>query len=412
MRSLPRYCLAVVLFLTLPAGAAEVSHAGAERAVLRVGSTGDYAPFSFRPDGGEFVGFDIELAGRLAAHLGRRLELVPTRWSSLMADHAAQRFELALSGISVTPERQRQAQFSLSYLRDGKTPIAPCAQAARYQTLAQIDRPEVRVIVNPGGTNESFVRAHLPRATLLVHPDNRSIFERLATGAADLMITDAIEARLQQALRPGLCAVHPEAPFTVVDKAALLPADAAFKQRVDEWLRAELDSGRVAQRLQHWLAYAWTLEPLRQLLDQRLALMEDVARYKWNQRLPIEDLPREAQLIAGLARQAGERGVDAAWATAFFRAQIEAAKTLQRDYFARWEAAGAGPFAAVPDLTLELRPRLDALTPRLLQALADNQAMLRDSARRRTAARTLLPLQAAALSPRAAAQALEPFLAD
>ena len=69
-----------------------------------------------------------------------------------------------MGGVSVTLDRQKVGFFSEPYLRDGKTPIARCADAASYQTLADIDRPEVRVIVNPGGTNERFDRAHLHEA--------------------------------------------------------------------------------------------------------------------------------------------------------------------------------------------------------------------------------------------------------
>jgi chorismate mutase len=98
--------------------------------------------------------------------------------------------------------------------------------------------------------------------------------------------------------------------------------------------------------------------------------MPDVARHKWNTRTAIEDLAREQQVIDGLKRDAEALGVPAAWADRFFRAQIEAAKVIQRELFARWERAGQGAFADAPDLATVTRPRLDALTPRLLRELA------------------------------------------
>jgi ABC-type amino acid transport substrate-binding protein len=168
--------LAVLLTAALaPARAGRLDDIAA-RGVLRVGSTGDYKPFSYRQAGGEFIGMDVELAGELARALGVRLELVPTTWPTLMADLQADRFDLALSGVSVTAERQRQALFSVPYLHDGKTPITRCENIARYQALAQIDRPDVRLIVNPGGTNERFARTHAPHAQLTVYPDNVTIF--------------------------------------------------------------------------------------------------------------------------------------------------------------------------------------------------------------------------------------------
>jgi chorismate mutase-like protein len=384
----------------------------AARGVLRVGGTGDYKPFSYRSADGGFVGMDVELAGELARSLGVRLQLVPTSWSTLMADLDADKFDLALSGVSVTAERQRQALFSLPYLHDGKTPITRCENVARFQTLAQIDRPEVRLIVNPGGTNERFARARAPHAQLTVYPDNVTIFGRIVDGAADLMITDAIETRLQQRLHPQLCAVHPEAPFDSVDKAILLPRDAALKTYVDHWLQQRLDGGGMQQRLDRWLAFPWGLEPLRQAVDQRLLLAQDVARAKWNARAAIEDLPREEQVIAAAVRQGSTLGLPEAWVRTVFRAQIEASKTVQRALYRRWEAEGIVRFDDAPDLAKTIRPQLDRLTTQLLRSMADNQAVLHDAGRKADVTDAMHALQARALDAAAADQALAPFLSS
>jgi len=382
----------------------------AARGVLRVGGTGDYKPFSYRQADGEFVGLDVELAGELARSLGVRLQLVPTSWSTLMADLDADKFDLALSGVSVTAERQKQALFSVPYLHDGKTPITRCDNIARFQTLAQIDRPEVRLIVNPGGTNERFARARAPHAQLTVYPDNVTIFGQLVDGAADLMITDAIETRLQQRLHPQLCAVHPEAPFDSVDKAILLPRDPALKSYVDHWLQPRLDGGGMQARLDRWLAFPWGLAPLRQAIDQRLLLAQDVARAKWNAKAAIEDLPREEQVIAAAVRQGATLGLPEAWVRSVFRAQIEASKTVQRALYRRWEAEGIIRFDDAPDLAKTIRPQLDRLTTQLLRSMADNQALLHDGGRQTDVAAALHALQARALDPAAADQALAPFL--
>ena len=404
-----------VAFAGLLAAALAPAQAGrlddiAARGVLRVGSTGDYKPFSYRPAGGEFIGMDVELAGELAQALGVRLQLVPTSWPTLMADLGADKFDLTLGGVSVTAERQRQALFSVPYLHDGKTPIARCDNSARFQTLAQINRPDVRLIVNPGGTNERFARAQAPRARLTVYPDNVTIFGQIVSGAADVMMTDAIEARLQQRLHPQLCAVHPDAPFDKADKAILLPRDPALKAYVDHWLQQRLDDGEVPRRLERWLAFPWGLEPLREAIDQRLLLAQDVARAKWNAKAAIEDLPREEQVIAAAVRQGQALGLPDAWVRTVFRAQIEASKTVQRALYRRWQAEDAGRFDDAPDLAKTIRPELDRLTAQLLRAMADNQAVLHDGDRKADVAVAMQPLQARAFDPAAAGQALAPFL--
>ena len=380
------------------------------RGVLRAGSTGDYKPFSYRiGQGSEFIGLDVELAGSLAQALGVKLEIVPTSWPTLMKDFEEGRFDIALSGISITPERQKKALFSLPYLHDGKTPITRCESTARFQTLAQINQPGVRLIVNPGGTNERFAKANAPLAQLAVYPDNVTIFDQIVSGAADLMMTDAVETRLQQRIHPQLCAVHPDAPFDTAEKAILLPRDPQMKAFVDQWLAQRIASGAQQKAFDQWLDFHWELEPLRSAIDQRLLLAQAVARAKWNVQAPIEDLPREAQVIQAAVTQGATLGLPADWIESVWRAQIEASKTVQRELYAKWQAQHAGKFDDAPDLAKTIRPELDRITGQLMRSMADQRALLHDPARKGEVARALHPLEAAALSPAAAEQALAAF---
>jgi cyclohexadienyl dehydratase len=221
---------------------------------LRVGMPGDYAPFAVQDAAtGQWQGLDVDMARAMAAALGVALEPVQTSWRALLPDLLAGRFDIGAGGVSVTLKRQTQAFFSAPILRDGKTPIAPCDQAARFATLADIDRPGVRVIVNPGGTNEAFDRARLHAADIVVFPDNTRIFDELLAGHADLMITDATEARLQHRLHPALCALHPDQPFDFSEKAYLLPRDVALQQWVDQFLHIQRETGALAALIAKWL---------------------------------------------------------------------------------------------------------------------------------------------------------------
>lgn len=218
-----------------------------KRGVLRVGTTGDYAPFS-DDRRGALRGLDIELARSLAAAWGLRVVYVRTSWPTLMADLAAHRFDLAASGITVSADRERQADFSVPYFFDGKTPIARAAEAVRFSSLEQIDQPGVRVIVNPGGTNERFVREQIKRASILVHPDNRTIFDEIVEGRADVMITDGIEVKLQERLRPALKGTMSE-PLTRAGKAVMLARSSELTARVDASLAPRIEAGDIGRAL-------------------------------------------------------------------------------------------------------------------------------------------------------------------
>lgn len=212
--------------------------------VLRVGLTGDYAPFSRRDPDGQYQGADVVMAQSLARALHLKLEVVATSWGTLAADLAADRFDIAMGGVSVTPDRAAIGDFSLPVLRDGKRPIVRCADQARLTSLADIDRPEVRVVVNPGGTNERFARNHLKAATIAVHADNRTIFEEIAENRADVMITDGAEVDYQARRHPGvLCAASTPEPFDLAEKAFWMTRDRDLKVAVDRWLGASLAAG-------------------------------------------------------------------------------------------------------------------------------------------------------------------------
>ena len=222
--------------------------------ILRVGTTGDYRPFSYRnPASRAFEGIDIDLARSLAKSLGVEVEFVETAWPKLMVDFQADKFDLAIGGVSVTLDRARVGLFSIPIMVDGKTPIARCADKDRFQTIAAIDRPEVRVIVNPGGTNERFARASLKQAKLEMFQDNVTIFQQIVDGKADVMVTDASETRLQQKLHPELCSIHPDQPFTFAEKAVWLQRDPYFKAYIDQWLNLVLHDGTYQAISKAWL---------------------------------------------------------------------------------------------------------------------------------------------------------------
>src|SRR5262245_23667699 len=75
------------------------------RGTLRVAHTNDYRPFSFRAPDGAPTGIDVDVARRFAESLGVAVEWVDTSWSTLSADLAAGRFDVAMSGVSITAER-------------------------------------------------------------------------------------------------------------------------------------------------------------------------------------------------------------------------------------------------------------------------------------------------------------------
>ena len=215
--------------------------------VLRIGTPGDYAPFSVEV-GGELSGVDIELAQGLADGLGLEPVFIRTSWRQLLEDLRSDRFDIAVGGISVTPARLVAAAFSVATASGGKTALGRCHDQRRFRSLAAIDQPRVRVVVNPGGSNEQFVHEVLHRAQVRVHADNRTIFEELLQGRADVMLTDDTEVALQTHRHAELCRLLPDV-YRRTDKAFLLPPAAGFEADIDAWLAPVISAGTAARLL-------------------------------------------------------------------------------------------------------------------------------------------------------------------
>ncbi|SHL91950.1 transporter substrate-binding domain-containing protein [Rhizobacter sp. OV335] len=221
--------------------------------VLRACTPGDYKPFSFQRADGAFEGLDVDLAQSLAAAMGVKLELVKTSWANLLPDFGAGKCDVAIGGISVSTERQKRVFFSTPYMVNGKTPLVRCEDVPKYQSVADIDKPGVRAIANPGGSNERFARANFKAATLTIHADNLTIFDELLARRADVFVTEAAETLVQHKLRPGLCAVNPERPLQYGEMAWMLPRDMVMKSFVDQWLHLAKAGGEYQRTADKWL---------------------------------------------------------------------------------------------------------------------------------------------------------------
>ena len=187
-----------------------------ERGKLLVGTTGDYRPLSYKEPDGDYWGFGIEMAGKIAERLGVSIEFVQTSWPTLTADVQAepQTFDFAIGGITITDARRETMLMSDGYLTNGKTILCRATECERYQSLADLDKPDVRVMVNPGGLNEKFALEHLPHAQLIVHQRNEEIPTLVAEGNADVMITEITEAPWYVQNDQRLAAPLLDRPFT------------------------------------------------------------------------------------------------------------------------------------------------------------------------------------------------------
>ncbi|KAF2035457.1 ABC-type amino acid transporter [Setomelanomma holmii] len=241
------------------------------RGYLKVGTTGDYKLFSYKVTNRPalpatpvinttYIGADLDLAQALSNSLSlpQHIDFVPTIWANLTADITAQKFDIAMSGVSITLARASKAFFSTSIQRVGKAASVRCADLAKFSSLAAIDAAGVKVAVNPSGTNEAFDRANLKTATIVLVQDNNAVYQAVINGQADAMISDIIEVELQVRLHLGtLCVVHPDAAFTFEELGYMIGRDTVWKQYLDTFVHIQLGSGNWNRTLEKWMSYQW-----------------------------------------------------------------------------------------------------------------------------------------------------------
>ena len=299
-----------------------------------------------------------------------------------MADLIAHKFDLAMSGITIRPERALVATFTRPYLIAGAVVLV--ADAQRFSSLESVNQAEVRLVVNAGGHLEKVARLRFPAAHLLTTHQNMTLPDFIGQGKADALLTDSLEA-------PHFLDTHPQLralpPLGRDRKAYLLRReDQDLHEWVETWLIKREADGFLKDIRTRWLGKEVGQPPFPPmaavfaLMDVRLALMPAVAAYKRGHELPIEDLQQEARVLEKIAALATQNALDPAALQALFRVQIDMAKQVQRG--ALHDVLHGQP--AIPtwaqgrDLSQELRPTLSQLSNRIVQELARLAALIQN----------------------------------
>ena len=347
------------------------------RGSLRVGMSGDCQPFSLCEGGGsrgqeQCQGLDVDIARRLAADLGVRLEIVRFRWPALMDDLISGKFDLAMSGITIRPERALAATFTRPYLIAGAVVLV--ADAQRFSSLETVNQSEVRLVVNAGGHLEKVARLRFPAVRLLTTRHNMTLPDFVGQGKADALLTDSLEA-------PHFLDTHPQLralPSIGRDRKAYLlrREDQELHEQVNTWLIKREADGFLTDTRTRWLGKEVGQIPFPPvaavfaLMDVRLAVMPAVAAYKRDHQLPIEDLQQEARVLEKIAALATQNALDPAALHDLFRVQIDIAKQVQRGILGDISQEAIPTWAQGHDLRQELRPTLSQLSKRIVQELA------------------------------------------
>jgi cyclohexadienyl dehydratase len=163
--------------------------------VLRVGTTGDFNPMTVRDvASGGYVGFEIDAAQTLADDLGVELELVPTDWKTMVAGVLSDKYDIVMSGTSISVGRAKVVGYSNPYSYAGTVPMALNSNMDTYKTWDDANKEGVKVAVVLGTVFEEQARASFPNATIVTVEAPASGYQEVLSGRADVAVTSNVDA--------------------------------------------------------------------------------------------------------------------------------------------------------------------------------------------------------------------------
>lgn len=246
-RTIGGAALAALCLSALPAQA-QTSHLErvAAAKTLRVCIWPEYYGVSYRnPKSGSLSGLDVDMARAFARELGASPAFVDSSFASVIDDLTADRCDIAMMAVAVTPQRSEKLAFSRPYLRSDVYAVTTRGNA-RVKTWADIDRAGTRVAVAAGTYHETLMRERLQQTELVVIKPPQTREAELEAGRIDVFMSDYPFTRKMRDNHDWVRVLSPPAPYFPVNSAyAVRPGDSRWLQRVDAFVASVRADGRL-----------------------------------------------------------------------------------------------------------------------------------------------------------------------
>ncbi len=210
---------------------------------LRVGTSGNQPPFTMKAKDGQLMGYEIELARLLTDALEIKLKLVEKPFSELLPALEKGEIDVAMSGITITPERNVKFTFVGPYVVSGKSILAKAKRISELDEMGEINRGTVTVAALKGSTSQRFVETVIPNGKLTLTPDYDTAVKMVLEDKVDLMIADYPICVLSILRYPESGLATLEEPLTIEPIGIALPPNAfQLHNLIENYLNAlEID---------------------------------------------------------------------------------------------------------------------------------------------------------------------------
>ena len=223
-----------------------------KRGVLRVGIS-TFVPWAMKDKTGKLIGFEIDVANRLAQDTGVEIEFVPTKWAGIIPALLTGKFDVIIGGMGILPQRNLKVNFTIPYDYSGMSIVAHKQLAAGFKRLEEFNRPEVKIAARLGSTAEMAVRKYMPQAKLQLFDDESQVIQELRSGRVHAMVASA-------PLPTYLALENPEVLFLPLQETftrepigfAVRKGDVDTLNYFNNWIRVVEAEGWLKERKQYW----------------------------------------------------------------------------------------------------------------------------------------------------------------
>ena len=160
------------------------------RGVLRVGIS-TFVPWAMKDKTGKRVGFEIDVARRVARDMGVKVQFVPTKWAGIIPALLTGKFDVIIGGMGILPKRNLKVNFSIPYEESGMSLVANKKLAAGFKALEDFNRKGVVLSVRLGATPVAAARKYMPKAELRQFDDESQAIQEVVNGRAHAMVASA-----------------------------------------------------------------------------------------------------------------------------------------------------------------------------------------------------------------------------
>jgi cyclohexadienyl dehydratase len=225
-----------------------------ETGVLRVGTTADFNPMTFRdPASNELRGHQIDAAHELAKELGAKAQFVLTDWKTLINGIVADKYDIAMTGTSMSVARAKSAGFTIPWGKNAFFPLVQKKNARKWKGWAELNRPEVTAGYNLGTTMEQFVQANLPKASAKRVESPARDWQELLAGRVDFTVASLIEGAFLTKQYPDLQLLFLDQPRNSIPMAFVVPIDdQVWINFLNNWIVIKKQNGYFAELNEKW----------------------------------------------------------------------------------------------------------------------------------------------------------------